>query len=65
VSSLPTPKKLLTTQEVAVCLSISTRTVWRKVARGDLPAPVRLGRRLPRWRAADIHRYIQRLHAAS
>lgn len=63
-ASMRPKEELLTVQEVAVRLSICTRTVWRKVARGDLPPPVRLGRRLPRWRSGDLARYIARLGAA-
>ena len=55
------PKELLTAREVADHLAIALRTVWRKAACGELPAPLRLGPRLVRSRAADIHEYLERL----
>lgn len=38
----------LSVREVARLLGISVRTVWRLVAAGDLPQPVRVGR-AARW----------------
>jgi len=63
----PTPpergKDLLTAQDVARRLSIGTRTLWRMVAQGRLPQPIRYTRKLVRWRAMDIDHYIQSLSA--
>jgi excisionase family DNA binding protein len=56
-------KDLLTAQEVAGRLSIGVRTLWRLVARGNMPQPVRFSRKLVRWKTADIDRYIQSLSA--
>ncbi|MGE3804389.1 MAG: helix-turn-helix transcriptional regulator [Gemmataceae bacterium] len=50
--------KLLTVDEVADELRIATRTVWRWAESGWLPAPLRLGRRVVRWRAEDIRRFL-------
>ncbi len=52
---------LLTAREVAHCLSVSSRTVWRWTALGILPAPVRPSRRATRWRAGDIRRFLDNL----
>ncbi len=57
------PKDLLTAQDVARRLSIGVRTLWRMVAQGKLPQPIRYTRKLVRWKATDIDRYIQSLSA--
>ena len=57
------PKDLLTAQDVARRLSIGVRTLWRMVAQGKLPRPIRYTRKLVRWKATDIDRYIQSLSA--
>jgi excisionase family DNA binding protein len=57
---IPT-KDLLTAREVADRLSVSVRTLWRMAARGDLPPPIRYNRKLVRWKAADIDRYVAAL----
>jgi excisionase family DNA binding protein len=54
---------LMTAQQVADRLSISVRTVYRLVARGVLPPPVRFNRKLVRWKRSDIDRYIASLSA--
>ena len=62
--SLPEqPKDLLTAQDVARRLSIGVRTLWRMVAQGKLPQPIRYTRKLVRWKTADIDRYVQSLSA--
>ena len=63
-SSGVVPKDLWTVRDVARCLSVSERTVWRWAALGRLPAPVRLQRRSTRWRVADIRRYLDGLAPA-
>lgn len=50
--------QMIDVREVATILSISTRSVWRLVSRGDLPQPIRLGRTV-RWRSTDIDRWIE------
>jgi excisionase family DNA binding protein len=57
----PDPRDLLTSQQVASRLSMSVRTVWRLVARGILPPPIRYNRKLVRWKSADVDRYIEEL----
>jgi predicted DNA-binding transcriptional regulator AlpA len=47
--------RLLSVAQVASLLSISPRSVWRKVSSHDLPNPIRLGTgRLVRWRLSDL-----------
>jgi excisionase family DNA binding protein len=53
-----TPADLLDIHAVARRLTVSERTVRRLVARGAMPAPVRLGA-LIRWRRADLDRWIE------
>jgi excisionase family DNA binding protein len=43
------PKIWLTPADVAKLLSIGVRTVWRMLATGRLPQPIRLSRKLVRW----------------
>lgn len=50
--------RLLKVSDVARALAVSTRTVWRLVSAGELPPPQRIGKRLRRWRAADIEAYV-------
>ena len=59
------PKELLTAREVAARLDISLRTVWRWTELGELPAPVRWGRkgRVVRWKARDIEQFVEGLPA--
>ncbi len=57
----PGLKELLTAREVAYRLSIGVRTLYKMVQRGEFPPPIRQGRRLVRWKAADVQRYIDSL----
>ncbi len=57
----PTVPDLLTAQQVAERLMMSVRTLYRLVKRGRAPRPIRLGRKLIRWRRRDIERYVRRL----
>ena len=54
-------KDLLSARQVAHRLSISVRTVWRMLERNQLPEPVRFNRKLVRWRALDIDRFVAAL----
>jgi excisionase family DNA binding protein len=56
------PPHLLTVHQVALRFGIGTRTVWRWVAGGRLPQPLRLANgRITRWRAEDIDKWITQL----
>jgi prophage regulatory protein len=50
--------RMINVREVASILSLSTRSVWRLVAKGELPKPARFGRSA-RWRLADIEACIE------
>ena len=52
-----TEPRLVTAQEVARLLNISTRTLWRLRSAGHLPAPVRLGGAV-RWQLNEIRKWI-------
>ena len=61
--SFPLSKDLLTSQDVARRLSIGVRTLWRLVAQGKVPQPIRYTRKLVRWKTSDIDSYVQSLSA--
>ncbi len=50
--------ELLTVKDVSARLRISPRQVWKLLASGRIPAPVRISRSV-RWREADIARWIE------
>jgi prophage regulatory protein len=52
-------RELLTARDVAFRLNIGERTVWRWVAAGKLPKPIRYSPRLVRWRAHDIEAFVR------
>ncbi len=56
--SLGTAPIMMTADEIATCLGISSRTVWRLKAKGDLPKSVKIGRAV-RWRKSDILAWIE------
>jgi excisionase family DNA binding protein len=57
------PSRLLSARAVASMLSVSTRTVWRMTASGELPQPKRYNRKLVRWSRSAIVAYVERLDA--
>ena len=46
--------ELLTAEQTAEALQVAVQTLRRWVANGEFPPPVRIGRRIIRWRRADI-----------
>ncbi len=52
--------KLLNLSEVAKILSISKREVYRLIANGDLPKPLKVGRS-SKMLLSDIEQFIERL----
>ena len=56
-----TGEQLLTIQEVADLLRVSKRTVWRWLAQGRLPAPIRCSERCLRWKASVMRAYLEAL----
>jgi excisionase family DNA binding protein len=53
--------ELLTSQQVANKLAVSVRTLWRLVAAGKFPQPIRYNRKLVRWKSTEVSRYIEAL----
>ncbi len=53
-------ERLITAADFAAALKVSTRTLSRLRARGQVPAPVTVGGIL-RWRACDVRDYVDRL----
>jgi excisionase family DNA binding protein len=54
-------KDLLTAKQVAARLSISPRTLYRMVARGHFPQPVRYSCKLVRWQTRDLEEFLDAL----
>lgn len=50
---------LLRIQTVVQAVGLSEPTIYRKLAVGEFPMPVRLGKRCTRWKAADVRAWIQ------
>lgn len=44
----------LNVKEVAEWYNVSAAQVWRLVAKGALPQPIKLSARCTRWRIADL-----------
>lgn len=55
-----TLEEMLDLHAVAKLLGIDERSVWRRVADGTLPKPVKIGRSV-RWFASDIANFQKRL----
>ncbi|MBY0230528.1 MAG: AlpA family phage regulatory protein [Gemmataceae bacterium] len=55
---------LMTSRQVAGRLAMSVRTLWRLVAAGRFPQPIRYNRKLVRWKSSDVNRYFEALVAA-
>jgi prophage regulatory protein len=54
-------ERLLRRKEVEERLGVSRTTLWRMIHAGIVPQPLAVGRRLTRWRLADVNRVIERL----
>jgi excisionase family DNA binding protein len=52
--------RFLSIKEVAVLLGICSRSVYRLIAAGELPQPVKVGN-ASRWTDAEIRAFQQRL----
>jgi len=46
------------------CLPFSSATLWRRVASGSFPQPVKISARITAWRAEEVKEWIgqQRAH---
>ncbi|EJF83277.1 helix-turn-helix transcriptional regulator [Bartonella rattimassiliensis] len=52
-------KPLLTVREAAKLLNISVSTLWRRVADGSVPKPLKIGS-LARWLHSDLRNVIEK-----
>ena len=55
--------QLIRDRDVAARLDIARSTLWKWVADGIFPKPLRLGPRAVRWRVADLEAWISRAAA--
>jgi excisionase family DNA binding protein len=56
---------VINVREVAELLGVNARTVWRLSQRGEIPAPIRLGDRVVRWRLCDLRDHLDRKAAGA
>lgn len=54
--------RLVTIREAAQTLGVSVRALYRLIASGELPAPLKIGK-ASRMSMTEIHAYIERLKA--
>ncbi len=52
------PDALLRVATVIAITGLSSATVYRKVATGEFPEPIRLGARCTRWHAASVRAWL-------
>jgi len=52
-------------REVAELLGVNVRTIGRLSLRGEIPAPIRLGERVVRWRPSDLREHLERKAAGA
>jgi predicted DNA-binding transcriptional regulator AlpA len=50
---------------VTALFACHAATIWRRVAAGDLPQPVRLGPRVTAWRVGDLRAKLAALTEAA
>lgn len=56
--------QLITLQQAAQMLGVSTRTLEREIQRGHFPRPLKIGRFMRRVERAAVIRYIESLRCA-
>jgi prophage regulatory protein len=54
------PEALLTVQTVAQLAGVHKTTIWLWAQQGKFPKPKRYGRKMTRWRAADVTGWLDR-----
>jgi predicted DNA-binding transcriptional regulator AlpA len=60
----PTDNVLLDARQTATLLGICPRTVWKMAAAKQLPPPVYVTPRAPRWVRAELDAAIDRMQSA-
>jgi predicted DNA-binding transcriptional regulator AlpA len=58
-----TNEQLISLPAAAAKLDVSLRSFYRLIALGDLPPPVRVGRRASKMLKSDLDGYVQKLKA--
>lgn len=54
---MSTADGIMTIDDVAKRYDVSTQTIYRWSRDGEMPKPVRVGRRLVRWRLLDLQQW--------
>ncbi|WP_338331280.1 MULTISPECIES: helix-turn-helix transcriptional regulator [Acetobacter] len=54
-------EQFLTAKEVASCLKVTTRTLYRRMDSGNFPKPVKFSENCVRWREQDVKSWISSL----
>jgi len=65
LSARKTDVAVINVREVAELLGVNVRTIWRLSQRGEIPAPIRLGERVVRWRLSDLREHLDRKAAGA
>jgi excisionase family DNA binding protein len=60
----PSSQKLLAPKQVAARLGIAKDTLFRWIARGKFPPPMRFNRRVGRWTEEEVQQWITSFRAA-
>ena len=53
-----TNRLLVTANEIAEMVGVSSRTIWRWDSSGKVPKPIRIGKAV-RWRRQDIDEWVK------
>ncbi|MCA7084063.1 AlpA family phage regulatory protein [Cupriavidus sp. DB3] len=59
VRDLPQTGFVRQSQLIPTILPFSGPTLWRKVAAGTFPKPVKLSARITAWRVEDVRKYLE------
>ncbi|MCX7703995.1 MAG: helix-turn-helix domain-containing protein [Planctomycetota bacterium] len=52
-------REMMSVKEVAEFLGVSVRTVWEQSARGEIPHPIKIGRKITRWHKATLEEWLK------
>ncbi len=66
--AMTTPTQLIDLRTIVSRTGMSRMTIYRRMAAGEFPKPMKLGERINRWREADLEAWITArkvLHAAA
>ncbi len=66
--AMTTPTQLIDLRTIVSRTGMSRMTIYRRMAAGEFPKPMKLGERINRWREADLEAWItarEVLHAAA